>query len=54
MGTNAEPLDDQVECPTCGEMVDELIDREGYDLECEGCIEDAEVIRDQEWDYWNA
>ena len=46
--------DETITCPSCGEEVEELIDRDGYDPECEGCIEHAEVMRDQEWDYWHA
>jgi hypothetical protein len=49
-----EQNDEAITCPTCDQEVEELIDREGYDLECADCIEGAQVLRDQEWDYWHA
>lgn len=51
---NTPEDDDLVKCPSCDEMVEKLIYRDGYDEECESCIEGAEVLRDQEWDYWHA
>lgn len=46
-----EWLDEQDKpvCPSCNERVDRVVDDQ-----CDDCADHAQMMRDQNWDYWHA